>query len=63
MVRCADEACVLMLKIPRIRYDALRAWNDILKAKDSEFWVPLKAGTAIGWCQQVSMLDEADCTF
>jgi hypothetical protein len=63
MVRCADEACVFMLKIPRLRYDALRAWNAILKAKESEYWVPLKAGTAVGRCDLVPMLDEADGTF
>ena len=30
------------------RYDAIRVWNKHLTSPDSEYWVQLSAGTAVG---------------
>ena len=30
------------------RYDAIRIWNQSLKSPDSEYWVQLRPGTAVG---------------
>lgn len=30
------------------RYEALRLWDKTLKSADSEFWVQLSPGTAVG---------------
>lgn len=34
--------------IARDRYDAIRTWNKLLTSPDSEYWVQLSPGTAIG---------------
>lgn len=31
-----------------LRYDAIRAWNKCLTSPDSEYWVQLTPGTAVG---------------
>lgn len=30
------------------RYDGIRIWNESLKSPDSEYWIQLRPGTAVG---------------
>lgn len=39
LIRCVVVLC---------RYDAIRVWNKHLTSPDSEYWVQLSAGTAVG---------------
>jgi trimethyllysine dioxygenase len=36
------------LRLIICRYDAIRIWNKSLKSPDSEYWVQLRPGTAVG---------------
>jgi len=36
-----------VLSFAFVRYEAIRAWNRLLKSADSEYWVQLGPGTAV----------------
>jgi trimethyllysine dioxygenase len=46
---CFREACATV-QLMLCRYEAVRVWNKLLTSKEHEFWIPLKAGTAVGEC-------------